>query len=91
MLGFPFRSRRGDPGSSGRMVLRAVPGGGSITFLSIEALWEDHLFHPLRDWVATQLIPAKAIALYGGAGVTWAKLVAEDQADDSMADIERRL
>lgn len=51
-------------------------------FNSIEDLWVDHLFQPLRDWATIQLIPARAIGFYVVGGVTWAKLLADDQVDD---------
>ena len=73
------------------VVAEVGPGGWFCTlcpeqdrphFNSIESLWVDHLFQPLRDWVTTQLIPAKTIGFYGGSGITWAKLIADDQVDD---------
>jgi len=51
-------------------------------FASVEALLQDHLFRPFDEWITTQLIPANAIGFYGGDGVTWAKLIADVQADD---------
>jgi hypothetical protein len=58
------------------------PADDRSHFPSIKALWEDHLFRPLKDWITTQLNSAKAIGFYCGDGVTWAKLIADDQGDD---------
>ncbi|MFC3442163.1 hypothetical protein ACFOKF_13380 [Sphingobium rhizovicinum] len=56
-------------------------------FPAIECLWEDHLFHPLRDWITTQLIPAKAIVLHGDGGATWARLIEDDNIDNQSVPI----
>lgn len=50
-------------------------------FQSLEALWEDHLFRRLGDWIETDLRPAAGIEFLGGNGVTWAKLAAAPSND----------
>jgi hypothetical protein len=52
-----------------------VPGKQTIS-PSREALWLDHVFEPLRDWVNNALASADAVAVSGDPdGGTWAKLV----------------
>jgi len=55
------------------------------TFPSREALWEDHLFEPLLEWVNENLAPAEALRLYGAGGMTTAKLTkGEPNRDDRI-------
>ncbi|EQB12156.1 hypothetical protein [Sphingobium lactosutens] len=46
-------------------------------FLSIEALWIDHLFDPLRRWIDEQLRPATTLEFHRVEGATWARLTTE--------------
>ena len=60
--------------------------GKHRTFPTIEALWRNHLFRPLEDWITTKLADAQAVALCrsDSGGTTWARLVrADDQADSA--------
>lgn len=43
-------------------------------FLTIEALWKDHLFEPLRRWSDERLRPARALEFHQSDGATWARL-----------------
>jgi hypothetical protein len=54
-------------------------------FPTLEALWLDHLFRPLEDWINTKLGAAWAVALYrtDGGGATWARLVSAGESLDS--------
>ena len=54
-------------------------------FPTLEALWLDHLFRPLEDWINTKLDAAWAVALYrrDGGGATWARLVSAGESLDS--------
>lgn len=59
--------------------------GTHRVFPSREAVWHDHLFGPLEDFINTKLANAEAVALYriGGGDSTWAKLIsAGEQAED---------
>ena len=55
-------------------------------FPTLEALWLDHLFRPLEDWINTKLGAAWAVALYrtDGGGATWARLVSAGESLDSF-------
>ncbi|WP_069065492.1 hypothetical protein [Sphingobium sp. RAC03] len=46
-------------------------------FPSIEALWVDHLFDPLRRWIDEQLRPATALEYHRVDGATWMRLTKE--------------
>jgi hypothetical protein len=49
------------------------------TFASREALWADHLFEPLLEWVNETLGVAKWLALFGDPHfATWARFLASD-------------
>ena len=50
-------------------------------FPTLEALWLDHLFRPLEDWINTKLAVAQAVALYrtDHGGSTWARLVSASE------------
>lgn len=52
-----------------------------MAFDSVEALWGDHLFQPLRDWVETELRPAAGVMFHGGDGITWATLARKHEDD----------
>ena len=54
-------------------------------FPTLEALWLDHLFRPLEDWINTKLAVAQAVALYrtDHGGSTWARLVSAGEPLDS--------
>lgn len=54
--------------------------GDHRIFPSLEALYHDHLFHPLEDWINTKLAKAHAVALYrtDGGDSTWARLISCD-------------
>lgn len=43
-------------------------------FPTIEALWINHLFAPLRRWVDEQLRPAVMLEFHQHCGATWVKL-----------------
>lgn len=45
-------------------------------FLTVEALWRDHLFDPLSAWINDRLSRAKVLAFYQteNKGATWAEL-----------------
>ena len=63
------------------------------TFPTIEALWRDHLFRPLEDWINTKLADAQAVALYlsDDGDTTWARLVRSgDQADSAEFVVQLR-
>jgi hypothetical protein len=55
------------------------------TFPTLEALWLDHLFRPLEDWINTKLAVAQAVPLYrtDHGGTTWARLVSAGEPLDS--------
>ena len=59
--------------------------GKHRTFPALEALWLDHLFRPLEDWINTKLAVAQAVALYrtDHGGATWARLVSAREPLDS--------
>lgn len=44
-------------------------------FPNYEALWKDHLFDCLKDWINNELASAKALGIYGRKGGTSATLV----------------
>jgi hypothetical protein len=46
-------------------------------FPTMQALWRDHLFLPLENWINTKVAIAKAIALYQtpNGGARWARLI----------------
>lgn len=46
-------------------------------FLTIDALWEAHLFDRLQSWVEEKLRPATALEFYRMDGATWAHLANE--------------
>jgi hypothetical protein len=55
--------------------------GRDLRFASIEALWEDHLFDRLANWILDELMPANYAALYMLEGrATWVRLSAEEPA-----------
>jgi hypothetical protein len=58
-------------------------------FRSIEALWRDHLFDPLLNWINGELASADAIGLYGSPSQGWmsAKLLSEDDLRRAEPDI----
>jgi hypothetical protein len=51
---------------------------------SHQALFVRHMFEALADWIATSLVPARALGLGGssGSGSTWAGLLPADQTKD---------
>ncbi len=54
-------------------------------FPTREALWEDHLFEPLRVWMVEKLAPANHLAFHGTRNsMTWARLETSlDRSGDS--------
>jgi hypothetical protein len=59
----------------GGVVCKCCEADGKKGFFpSYEALWKDHLFDPLKDWINDEMAPAKSLGIYGGKGGTWAKL-----------------
>jgi hypothetical protein len=57
-------------------ICRECPSECQTVFASRDALWRDHLFEPLLDWINTKLAAADAIGFYGRAGhSTWARLL----------------
>ena len=62
---------------------------------SREAIWLDHLFNPLLEWVNTELAVAHRLGLYEteGGGVRWAKLLeaAVPEDDEPTIDIPLRV
>lgn len=56
-------------------------------FPSVGALWVDHLFQPLRQWITMKLFMAKGIGFYGRGGMTRAKLVANGDVEDAQTHI----
>lgn len=53
--------------------------GRHAPFQSIEALWQDHFFDQLADWIRDVLAPARYAVLHGshGEGATWVELSRE--------------
>jgi hypothetical protein len=54
---------------------------------SITNLWEDHLFRPLKNWIVTSLIPARAISFHSYEGATWAALIGDAALRDPQAHV----
>ena len=49
------------------------------------ALWTDHLFEPLLEWVNESLAKAKWLALYGSPDYgTWARLLPDDLPSEAL-------
>ena len=49
--------------------------GRTKWFATPEALWRDHLFEPLEEWVVERLAPAEQVRFHRiGCGSTWARL-----------------
>ena len=57
------------------------------TWTSREALWQDHLFEPLLDWVNETLAPATTLRLFGtrDEGCTWAELGSQEILDSDQS------
>ncbi len=54
--------------SKGAYVCTICEEGGRKVFPNHEALWADHLFEPLKDWINDDLAPAKALSIHGSKG-----------------------
>jgi hypothetical protein len=65
----------------------------NINWTSREALWQDHLFAPLLDWVNKTLAPATTLRLYGtrDEGCTWAVLGSRGILDSDEANLVKAL
>jgi hypothetical protein len=48
--------------------------GEHVEFASEEALFEDHVLQPLREWIDDHLVRATHLRLWQEAGCTWADL-----------------
>ena len=85
MLGFPVLRESASQGTStGYVCWICEAEGKHRAFPTIEALWRNHLFRPLEDWITTKLADAQAVALCrsDSGGTTWTRLVrAGDQAE----------
>jgi hypothetical protein len=59
--------------------LCAEHGNPPKFFETIQDLWIDHLFDPLKKWINSELAKASALAICGSteSGVTWARLVGD--------------
>jgi hypothetical protein len=53
---------------------------GRANFDTLEALWVDHLFNPLADWLRTVLVPGRFLVLECTAecGATWVSVSREE-------------
>lgn len=56
-------------------------------FPSVEALWMDHLFDPLRRWIDKQLRPATALEFHQVEGATWARLMMLSEASKTATSV----
>ena len=58
-------------------------------FPDLEALWRDHLFEPLAEWINGKLAAADAVGLYGSASDGWthAKLLSNGDPQTSEPNI----
>jgi hypothetical protein len=73
---------------------KLVPGGyvcdlcppeSRPVFSNRPALWTDHLFEPLLEWVNESLAKAKWLALYGSPDyATWARLLPNDMPSQAL-------
>lgn len=63
------------PVNGGGYQCRSCPADDRLTFPNLDALWADHLFQPLAEWVQEKLLPARALAFFRHGGATWARLV----------------
>jgi hypothetical protein len=72
------------------------PGGGYVctccrdegkleVFDTLEALWADHLFEPLLEWINTELASAVGMAFFRSGGATWAKLLRANERSELAA------
>ena len=58
---------------------------GARVFADRPALWADHLFEPLLEWVNGDLARAKWLALFGDPGrATWARLLPGDDPSQTL-------
>lgn len=53
--------------------------GRHVAFKSLDALWQDHFFDPLANWIRDVLVPANYAVLRGSysEGATWVELSRE--------------
>jgi hypothetical protein len=49
-----------------------------IHFPDVETLWRKHVFEPFLDWSCETLRTTSSLALYGGQGITEARIIPED-------------
>jgi len=61
---------------------------GRANFDTLEALWVDHLFNPMADWLRTVLMPGKFLVMERTAerGATWVSVSREEHAPTVRAD-----
>jgi len=62
----------------------------SSTWLTREALWQDHLFEPFLEWVNERLAPATWLRLYGTeGGSSWATYCSHQKESSDAAYLVR--
>lgn len=54
--------------------------GHQQSFPTCEAIWQDHIFNPLKQWINETLATSQALVLgsTGNNGATWARLLPKD-------------
>ena len=69
----------------GGFFCETCPPGARRVFADRPALWADHLFEPLLEWVNGELARAKWLALYGDPErATWARLMPGDDPSQTL-------
>jgi hypothetical protein len=70
--------------ANGYICRECLPEEGNA-FSSREALWKNHLFEPLLEWINDELATAKALGIYATSdrSGTWAKLLGTGENPES--------